>query len=47
MIYSKYAGTEGKLDGEEYIVVKTERHSGNSRVKIVEEQEAMNYGKRN
>ena len=22
VIYSKYAGTEGKLDGEEYIVVK-------------------------
>ena len=22
VIYSKYAGTEGKLDGEEYIIVK-------------------------
>ncbi len=32
VIYSKYAGTEVKLDGEEFTVVKTGRYSGNCRV---------------
>ena len=55
VIYSKYSGTEVKLDDEEYIIVKAERHPCNYSVKAKFEKklrlrtnklEADYYGKR-
>ena len=41
VIYTKYAGTEVKMDGEEYILVKQ------SDILAIVEQEVINNGKRN
>ena len=41
VIYTKYAGTEVKMDGEEYILVKQ------SDILAIVEQEVIKNGKRN